>query len=662
MASAITGYARNSSPLVHCLAVDSVGDVTVTWTIPADANAAFFSNYTIYWSTSKTGPYAAVVIPVMAQTTATINATGANGAPVYFYMLTDDSQNGYSAPLDTLSTIFLTATPVGGRAILTWNALHTPNIPTASGWYKIYREFPQYVWTLIDSTQNLLYIDTVRICQAFINYKIEESDASGCTSISNRSGNNFTNIIAPPIAVMDTLSVSPGNALYVSWNQSSYKDVIGYVIYEFKGGWKAIDTVWGLNDLSDTILNANPDSASIPICVAALDSCGHVGPLSNQQNSLFLKDVPDSCTESNLLKWNKYVGLIPGVAEYKVWVSLNGGKFSLMSTTTDTSFVQTGLRNVATYCYFVQVVDQGLPVATASSNVICYTVKIPPIPSWSYLQTATVVNNAGVQVNCYVDNSAHCTDYTLLRSNSFNGPYKAVANLTSPGVYISFSDPTANVDNQSYYYKVTTQNACGLTVDSTQVGQTIYLTALGDATGVNTLTWNDYIQWAKGDSIYYIYRAEDNGPFSLITTIPYTSAGTNVYKDDVSAIITGQGIFSYYITALEKPSWYPFLDTSMSNIAEAYQDPRVYIPSAFSPLGKNKIFIPIGVYVDVTGYDFQVFDRMGQLVFETQDQNVGWNGKYGGSVCMEGVYVYRLVYTSSKGEYFERKGTVTLIK
>jgi len=41
---------------------------------------------------------------------------------------------------------------------------------------------------------------------------------------------------------------------------------------------------------------------------------------------------------------------------------------------------------------------------------------------------------------------------------------------------------------------------------------------------------------------------------------------------------------------------------------------------------------------------------------------VGWNGRDGGKVVQQGIYIYLLTFTSSKGEYFQRTGTVTLLK
>ncbi|HTB31151.1 MAG TPA: gliding motility-associated C-terminal domain-containing protein, partial [Bacteroidia bacterium] len=106
-----------------------------------------------------------------------------------------------------------------------------------------------------------------------------------------------------------------------------------------------------------------------------------------------------------------------------------------------------------------------------------------------------------------------------------------------------------------------------------------------------------------------------------------------------------------------------YSDTSISNTAKAYQDPTVYIPDAFNPKGVNQVFKPIGVFIDVQGYDFVILNRWGVVLFESNDPSIGWNGNgSGGKEEEEGVYVYLLTYTSSKGEYFQRKGTVTLLK
>jgi hypothetical protein len=58
-----------------------------------------------------------------------------------------------------------------------------------------------------------------------------------------------------------------------------------------------------------------------------------------------------------------------------------------------------------------------------------------------------------------------------------------------------------------------------------------------------------------------------------------------------------------------------------------------------------------------------IWNRWGEMVFETNNPNVGWNGRYMNSAGMspQGVYVYVVTFTGPRGEPFEFKGFVTLL-
>ena len=70
----------------------------------------------------------------------------------------------------------------------------------------------------------------------------------------------------------------------------------------------------------------------------------------------------------------------------------------------------------------------------------------------------------------------------------------------------------------------------------------------------------------------------------------------------------------------------------------------MYVPNAFTPNGNktNNIFTP--VCVCAVEYHLYIFDRWGELIYETQDLSKGWDGTYQGFECQEGTYVYRLEY------------------
>jgi gliding motility-associated-like protein len=66
-----------------------------------------------------------------------------------------------------------------------------------------------------------------------------------------------------------------------------------------------------------------------------------------------------------------------------------------------------------------------------------------------------------------------------------------------------------------------------------------------------------------------------------------------------------------------------------------------YLPNAFSPNadGRNDTFFPFVICPNAT-YTLQIFDRWGNLVFESSDSNLEWDGQINGRAAPIGVYVY----------------------
>lgn len=91
-------------------------------------------------------------------------------------------------------------------------------------------------------------------------------------------------------------------------------------------------------------------------------------------------------------------------------------------------------------------------------------------------------------------------------------------------------------------------------------------------------------------------------------------------------------------------------------------EPDIFIPNAFTPNGDQT---NDQLYVRGNNIDqiiFKVFDRWGELVFETSDQQKGWDGTFKGMSCDPAVYDYYLEVTCVGGETYFKKGNITLIR
>ena len=86
------------------------------------------------------------------------------------------------------------------------------------------------------------------------------------------------------------------------------------------------------------------------------------------------------------------------------------------------------------------------------------------------------------------------------------------------------------------------------------------------------------------------------------------------------------------------------------------------IPQAFSPNGdgNNDVLYVRGYGIETMS--FVIYNRYGQKVFETLDQNVGWDGKFNGRDENPGVFVWVLEYTFITGNGGTIKGNTTLVR
>ena len=96
---------------------------------------------------------------------------------------------------------------------------------------------------------------------------------------------------------------------------------------------------------------------------------------------------------------------------------------------------------------------------------------------------------------------------------------------------------------------------------------------------------------------------------------------------------------------------------------KAYKGPAFYIPNAFTPNGDgiNDVFKAIAPGIRQTYY-FQVFNRFGQLIFNSQNATKGWDGTYNGVAQPTAVYVWIIKGIDISGKTVQLKGTVTLIR
>jgi len=100
---------------------------------------------------------------------------------------------------------------------------------------------------------------------------------------------------------------------------------------------------------------------------------------------------------------------------------------------------------------------------------------------------------------------------------------------------------------------------------------------------------------------------------------------------------------------------------STSNIVENIQYFDLHIPNTFTPNGDelNDTFSAIGE--GLSSYSMLIFNKWGQLLYETDDLDSPWDGTYEGKVVKSDSYVYKIFATGTKQGVVSKSGTVTVL-
>jgi hypothetical protein len=651
---------------INCIQVQPNGDVFLSWDAVPDPENSFVS-YEIY---SPQHGLVGTLFDVNA-TSLTHPGANANAGPVEYYVVTNSGCEGLvSMHSDTVSSIFMTLNnPGNGTAVVQWTAPGTLPFPADwNAYYYVMQEYPAGTWSLVDSVAVGLgsFVDTIDICSAFLNYRIE-LPGSGCAFISNTEGDNFQDQIGPNIPVIQSVTVDTITGLVtITWNQNQAPDTYGYIIYaqDANGFYIDLDTVWGIGNTS-YVLNANTGIGPLSFSVAAFDSCYtpqtpptfQTSAKANVHTTHFLSGTLDICAQAVNLNWTPYQGWVEGVQGYRIFAYRTGEPWELLATTDQLSRTLP-VQTETNYCFVVEAFSS--EGRTAFCNLVCIDIVSPAPPELHYLSTATV-EEGNVRVRHYTSLPVEDGALIFERLNPQSNVFETLETRTVTGMIEDFMDEEASPEKRSYAYRVTAVDSCGRPSLASNVGKTIHLTTrTDDVRMIVHLQWTAYESWLGPIIQYRIHRGID----AVIDPNPIAVVSPSIrsYEDNVEEFLTSSGQFCYYVVAVEGTNVLGIQEFSASNASCAVIEPLIYIPNAFTVGGKNPVFKPVVNLFDYNRYEFTVFDRWGQAIFRTNDPNEGWKGDISGrGIAREGLYLYVLRLYDANGEEYTRRGHVTLL-
>lgn len=274
-------------------------------------------------------------------------------------------------------------------------------------------------------------------------------------------------------------------------------------------------------------------------------------------------------------------------------------------------------------------------------------------------------------------NLGKCQDYDTIVITPIPYPKVAINAINSICYGDSITLSTNNFIGSSFYWSpstfITNANSLSPTVKPTDT--TFYIITVNDTLGCPK-PFSDSIQVNVIPKVV-VFAGNDtvvvkNQPLQLqAVTSPIPNNSTYVWSpstginnttifNPIATLNINSDSIKYKVT-VKRPEGCIGSDELVVKIFKT--QPDIFIPTAFTPNndGKNDILKPIPVGISQIDF-FRIYNRFGQLIYETKEYLKGWDGNVNGTPQASGTYVFTAQGVDYTGKVIFKKGTVVLIR
>lgn len=274
-------------------------------------------------------------------------------------------------------------------------------------------------------------------------------------------------------------------------------------------------------------------------------------------------------------------------------------------------------------------------LATIGSNEISFTT-VGDCPSTT---TGNIIINAVPLVDFFVDTNSGCAPLTVQFTNT--------SFPVSESVIWNFGDGTTSSSTPVVSHTFTSVGCFDISLQSTTSG----------CTGM--LTQNDFICTLPTAIAAFTAQPDSTTVFSPTFYFTNSSVDATSYiwdfgdgdqSSNENAVHTYPAVPSYYTITLFANNDLGCPDTAYLTVK--VKDVLIYfVPNSFTPDHDvfNETFQPVFTSGFIpASYKFYVFDRWGEVVFQTNETNEGWDGKYKGIAAQDDVYTWKIEFKESE--------------
>jgi gliding motility-associated-like protein len=460
---------------------------------------------------------------------------------------------------------------------------------------------------------------------------------SANVNCSTSQGSLLLDDILPP-AVIDTVKVTTHDTTNgeISIHYNVGPNTLYVLEYQTDGAgpFTAVDTI--RNDLQSEILITGLNTVDHYYCMrlTAFDPCG-----VDQVNSNVLCSVRfNLASENNRIRllWNTSSADFSRYSIYK-----DNNLLVFVNSINSSEYIDQNLICGNTYCYSI-ILEENSGFESISYTLCTEAASTTPPDPVENINASVVQENIALSWNAPPGQNP--SQFIIERSTDGTAftPIDSVSDIT-------YTDNDVNPMAMRYFYRIRYSDNCGNASQPSIVGSPVLLRA--DLEG--RLFWSAYEGWQAGVDAYWLELYDDEG--TLIERIFIGLDREYIQAPDQN----NQQQYTYRV-ATEPADGNQ--EQVYSNFVDIIYRSIVEFPNVFTPNGDglNDFFTFKGKYV--TEGTMLIYNRWGELIFQTEDMITGWDGNALGREAMTGSYIYRARLIDETGVTFIKKGQVLLLR
>ena len=665
------------TPTLLCLSVQDDGSLEVIW----EVETGIFDGFRVFYNpTGDPTSWSVDFTPDVSSGIIHVPDADAKEKQYDVYIITYIGTT--IAKSQTLKTIQpgISSQDDNSIAIIAWNAGN--NIITDSS--TVFRSIDKINFSEMGKTSINRYKDIIEgICDETDFYYYVEFTNDNCTFRSmTGSISNMSDKTAPPDPLFNYVTINADGFAVLHWSLvNPPSDLKGYQIEvnDVVDGWMKHATVGLTDSLVDNLNDPlhpyyqNPCNQVVKYVLKAYDQCldppnssaEHVYEVTSIHNTIWLRvNMEANCQRKAQLTWNDYNNMSPPATLYEVWRSEDGAPAILIVgiatvgdndteefTFTDEEILKPGV----TYTYHISTRSAGSDKSSQSCRVD--VVANPELLNEFNLDYLTVYNNEHIQLFGNGYPVKFINKVAIYRSATTADALELLTEVPWDSIAMVIPETSAKVNETAYYYQLAALDSCGYEIERSTIMRSIHLKLedLGD--NRIRLNWNAFEGWGDNLVGYDIYRMT-NGVID--PNFPELRPFETLVYNDLIDPLTVNGKITYYIQAIRNDNI-----RSLSNEVLLLGEAEVILPNAFKPGSDyplNQVFLPLVKNVETSNYRLVIYNRWGQMVFETNDPSEGWDGTRNGTLSPSGIYACLVVYSDYNGITHTQRGLVNLLK